>query len=133
MNYIELFAGCGGLSLGLESEGFELLFANELSPMAAETYAYNLLGRDISAGLEGAPNVLWLRSQYPRTEWKRRLSENPGAPIGPNQGFSDLTDEGGKKCDLPRGSLLVGSILELNKITLFKEVGGSVSPSVGRR
>ena len=41
MNYIELFAGCGGLTLGLEKSGFELLLANELSPMAAETFAYN--------------------------------------------------------------------------------------------
>lgn len=46
--YIELFAGCGGLSLGLESAGFELEFANELSPMAANTFAYNLLGEDLN-------------------------------------------------------------------------------------
>lgn len=47
--YIELFAGCGGLSLGLESCDWQLELANELSPMAAETFAYNLLGHDISA------------------------------------------------------------------------------------
>ena len=46
MNHIELFAGCGGLSLGLESAGFELFVANELSPMASETFAYNLLNVD---------------------------------------------------------------------------------------
>lgn len=42
-NHIELFSGCGGLSLGLEKAGFELLLANELSPMAAETFSYNFL------------------------------------------------------------------------------------------
>ena len=47
MNHIELFAGCGGLSLGLETVGFKLLLANELSPMAAETFAYNHLGIDL--------------------------------------------------------------------------------------
>jgi DNA (cytosine-5)-methyltransferase 1 len=41
--YIELFAGCGGMSLGIESVGFKRVFANELSPMAAATYAYNLI------------------------------------------------------------------------------------------
>ena len=41
--YVELFAGCGGMSLGIESEGFKRLFANELSPMPASTYAYNLI------------------------------------------------------------------------------------------
>ena len=43
MKYIELFAGCGGLSVGLESLYYEMVFANELSPMAGETFAYNLL------------------------------------------------------------------------------------------
>lgn len=42
-SYIELFAGCGGMSLGIESAGFKRIFANELSPMAATTYSYNLI------------------------------------------------------------------------------------------
>lgn len=41
--YVELFSGCGGMSLGLESAGFTRLLANEISPMAAETFAYNLV------------------------------------------------------------------------------------------
>ena len=45
--HIELFAGCGGMSLGLETAGFELFFANELSPMAGETFAYNILNEDL--------------------------------------------------------------------------------------
>jgi DNA (cytosine-5)-methyltransferase 1 len=43
LNYIDLFAGCGGLSLGIESAGFELLFAVEKSPMAAETFYHNFI------------------------------------------------------------------------------------------
>ena len=42
-NYVELFSGCGGMSLGLESAGFTRLLANEISPMAAETFAFNLV------------------------------------------------------------------------------------------
>lgn len=42
-NYVDLFAGCGGLSLGLESSGGNLLLAVEKSPMAAETFARNLV------------------------------------------------------------------------------------------
>ena len=37
LTYVDLFAGCGGLSLGLEEAGFELALAVEKSPMAAET------------------------------------------------------------------------------------------------
>ena len=47
MKYIELFAGCGGLSVGLESLGYEMVLANELSPMASETFAYNLLNENL--------------------------------------------------------------------------------------
>lgn len=43
MTYIDLFAGCGGLSLGMESAGFNLLFAVEKSPMAAETFYHNFI------------------------------------------------------------------------------------------
>ncbi len=43
MKYIDLFAGCGGLSLGLASAGFELELAVEKSPMAAETYYHNFI------------------------------------------------------------------------------------------
>ena len=41
--YVDLFAGCGGLSLGLESAGGELTLAIERSPMAAETFFRNLV------------------------------------------------------------------------------------------
>jgi DNA (cytosine-5)-methyltransferase 1 len=43
--YIDLFAGCGGLSLGLEAAGFELELAVEKSDMAAETFYHNFIER----------------------------------------------------------------------------------------
>ncbi|WP_419771145.1 MAG: DNA cytosine methyltransferase [Candidatus Marinarcus sp.] len=43
LNYIDLFAGCGGLSLGFESVGFNLTFAVEKSSMAGETFYHNLI------------------------------------------------------------------------------------------
>jgi DNA (cytosine-5)-methyltransferase 1 len=43
--YIDLFAGCGGLSLGLEKSGFELELAVEKSDMAAETFYHNFIQR----------------------------------------------------------------------------------------
>lgn len=39
--FVDLFAGCGGLSLGLEQAGFSPCFMNELVPGFAETYATN--------------------------------------------------------------------------------------------
>lgn len=43
---IDLFAGCGGLSLGLKGAGWEGVFAIERDPMAFETLSNNLLKDD---------------------------------------------------------------------------------------
>jgi DNA (cytosine-5)-methyltransferase 1 len=42
--FIDIFAGCGGLSLGLMAAGWEGIFAIEKSPMAFETLKHNLIG-----------------------------------------------------------------------------------------
>jgi DNA (cytosine-5)-methyltransferase 1 len=41
--YIDLFAGCGGLSLGLHNAGWKGLFAIEKSPHAFKTLKHNLI------------------------------------------------------------------------------------------
>ncbi len=110
MNHIELFAGCGGLSLGLEQSGFERVLANELSPMAAETFAYNFLGEDLEekATQNGIPQkVRWIKSDF--QSLRERLRENPFNISGK---YSDLDDISCNE-DL-RGNLLVGSIVDLN-------------------
>ena len=38
---IDMFAGCGGLSLGMEHAGFQSIFFNEIMPIFASTYLYN--------------------------------------------------------------------------------------------
>ncbi|MCI5117397.1 MAG: DNA cytosine methyltransferase [Candidatus Electrothrix sp. LOE1_4_5] len=43
--YIDLFAGCGGLSLGLLNAGWKGLFAVEKSPDAFKTLHYNLINK----------------------------------------------------------------------------------------
>ena len=40
-NVIELFAGCGGLSLGFEKRGCKILWMNEFNKMACRTYRAN--------------------------------------------------------------------------------------------
>ncbi|MEA2100329.1 MAG: DNA cytosine methyltransferase [Campylobacterota bacterium] len=43
--FIDTFAGCGGLSLGVELAGFNPVFVNEIEPKFLETYYFN---RDLS-------------------------------------------------------------------------------------
>ena len=45
LNYIDLFAGCGGLSLGLHNAGWKGVFAIEKSPDAFKTLKYNLIDK----------------------------------------------------------------------------------------
>lgn len=115
MNHIELFAGCGGLSLGLETAGFDLLFANELSPMASESFAFNHLNVDLSK--EPNPSkVFWISSQYDRSLISKRLRENPYEATGlKDDQISDLTEINPSNEQLFR-SLLVGSIVDLNTL-----------------
>ena len=124
MNHIELFSGCGGLSLGLDKAGFELTFANELSPMAAETFAYNLLGEDLdnlANQNKKSDNSYWISSQF--DDLSRRLRENPLEYPELGNGITDIPDDP----KLIKGKLIIGNIIQLNQILesrpkLLKEI-----------
>lgn len=108
MNHIELFAGCGGLCLGLTKAGFTLTLANELSPMAAETFAYNFFGENLLDYPEDSTRTLWIESNFARADMRKRLREDPRTcPVAKNR---DLADDGSNL----EGSLVVGTILSLN-------------------
>jgi DNA (cytosine-5)-methyltransferase 1 len=117
MNHIELFAGCGGLNLGLKAAGFSLLFANELSPMASATFAYNFFNEDLEdiakRGVRPAEKLRtkWLSSAYESAELKLRLRENTHQYPDPESSEShcDLIDH-----DDFKDSIIVGDIRHLN-------------------
>src|SRR5690554_3773039 len=75
LTFVDLFAGCGGLSLGLEQAGFTPLFVNELSPDAMGTY---LLNRDT--------HYPWLRKKYNKNDIKD-LTVTPGTLEGLKANF----------------------------------------------
>lgn len=123
LKHIELFAGCGGMSLGMDAAGFELLFANELSPMAGETFAFNILGEDIQQRIEReeiSTKVRWIKSNFPQGDLTERLSENPF-------GTKDAEYSDVNTLDDLYGKLLIGNVdflldfLEQNP-TLVKEL-----------
>ena len=70
---IELFAGCGGPTLGLHRAGWKGLFAVERDPMAFETLKANLID-------ESAPYSAFTR--WP--EWMPRKSTDLVALLGDN-------------------------------------------------
>lgn len=53
VNYIDLFSGAGGMSLGFDQAGFNNIFSNDIEPKFCETYRtnfpkHNLIQKDIS-------------------------------------------------------------------------------------
>jgi DNA (cytosine-5)-methyltransferase 1 len=96
---VDLFAGAGGLSLGFEQAGFDVVAAVEYDPVHAATHAFNfpqceVLCRDASK--LSAADVLraaqrGFKTIHPGTPWPGRLDALIGGP--PCQGFS----AGGKR------------------------------------
>jgi DNA (cytosine-5)-methyltransferase 1 len=90
---IDLFSGCGGLSLGLKQAGFNVVAALELDPLATETYKQNhkrvrVIQNDISKiSARKLMKELGLK--------KGELELLAGCP--PCQGFSRLRSKNGKR------------------------------------
>src|SRR5690554_2717664 len=89
--------------------------ANELSPMAAETFAYNFFGEDLRAMAHDAAEVgcprrtKWLSSRFAIENMSDRLRENPHEYPQLGQGVCDISSV----ADID-GVLIVGSIVSLN-------------------
>jgi|LSQX01.1.fsa_nt_gb DNA (cytosine-5)-methyltransferase 1 len=120
--FIELFAGCGGMSLGLKAAGFNLVFANELSPMAGETYAYNLFKEDLK-GSSNWENSLWIKSHYEKGDTKRLLED----PRGFQQGeFKDIDGEANLQDKLIIGDINDLIDLIIKRPELIKSIQGKI-------
>lgn len=93
---IDLFAGCGGLSQGLELAGFETVFVNELHPDAMETFLLNHEDSDLRNPKNHAFDILKLSRKPAELEaLVRRLNREHGnidLVVGgpPCQGFSGI-------------------------------------------
>jgi DNA (cytosine-5)-methyltransferase 1 len=129
--YIDLFAGCGGLSLGLYNSGlWKGLFAIEKSPDAFETFNYNLIennnhfdwpnwlpksNHDINSVIKNYPNEL--------KSLRGKIDMVAGGP--PCQGFSTA----GKRNENDLRNKLIKSYIKFirqvqPKVIFFENVKG---------
>jgi len=133
---IDLFAGCGGLSLGLHKAGWQGLFAIERDPMAFDTLKSNLVGRETRYAaykqwpewVDEAPhNIDTFLEDEGNVENLRRLRGKVSMVAGgpPCQGFS----VGGARNGEDERNHLVHRLLEVvehvqPKIALVENVEG---------
>lgn len=107
---IDLFAGCGGLSLGMEQAGFSVVFANEINKSLFETYLYN---RNLSEDSYFLGDISKLNQNIENYEEKfKNIDLVCGGP--PCQGFSMANRQ--KILDDPRNQLYKEFLFFLQKI-----------------
>lgn len=101
---VDLFCGCGGLTVGLKRAGFQILGAVDIDPLSVETYKAN--HRDVRVW---EADIRDLEPSEPAAALglgKRRLDLLAGCP--PCQGFSTMrTLNGALLIEDPRNDLLL--------------------------
>lgn len=106
---VDLFAGCGGLSLGFEAAGFDVLVGLDNWKPAVETYSLNLSHEGIVADLENVDATVEILERY-------RLPSGvfPGIIGGPPcQDFSSAgARKEGSRADLTRKFAEIVGILQ---------------------
>ena len=104
MNVIDLFAGCGGLSLGFEMAGFNIPLAIEKDEWAAETYKHNHKNTKVIVG-----DITQINDFDNLLQEKIKIDGIIGGP--PCQGFSL---SGNRDKNDPRNSLFMDFVRFVN-------------------
>lgn len=107
---VDMFAGCGGLSLGLEQAGFSLEFASDIDPICSETYIIN---RNLDRRRMYIGDITDLIKQYDSfSNYLVDIDLVCGGP--PCQGFSMANRQ--RLIDDPRNILYKQYLLFLQKV-----------------
>ena len=114
---VSLFSGCGGLDLGFEKAGYEIVFANDIEPSVKETYEHNL-GKILIKDIVGVDK-------------EKDIPDNIDVVLAgiPCQPFSNAGNRGSMDDD--RGGLFlhVMQIVDVKKpkVVIFENVKGFLS------
>jgi len=118
---VDLFCGAGGLSVGLQRTGFDVILANEIEADFAKTYQLN--HPDTVVVVEDIKKINFKKKIASLGKAKSKISLLSGGP--PCQGFSTV---GSKKENDPRNSLFYQYLRVVEELRpsyiLFENVSG---------
>lgn len=124
---MDLFAGCGGMSLGMQRAGFEVVYANEMNKDAASTYSKNFPNVHLQVS-----DIQDVRPQDVDRILRRSKIDIIGAGP-PCQGFSTLVKRNGHD---PRNRLFRNLVKFLDyfqpRAFVMENVSGLLSMSKGK-
>ena len=126
---IDLFSGCGGLTLGLRQAGFDVIAAIENDPLAAEAYKANHPGVALKE-----TDIKKLSPKRLRSELGMRCGDLDllaGCP--PCQGFSNLRTRNGARGNRDSRNDLVREMLRFTKAFVPKVVMMENVPGLSSR
>ncbi len=135
--FIDLFGGCGGLSLGLEQAGFKCILFNEINESARTTFNNNYTNKKEKPVIIPDVNDLNTKSlSYLKNDWTKKGISDIDLVVGgpPCWGFSRIgykrTFDGNKK-DI-KTNYLFNKMVEVISIVrprmfLFENVKGLIS------
>lgn len=123
-SFVDLFAGCGGLSLGMEQAGFSPVFANEIWDAAAESYRKN---RNMTEEEVFVGDIKYLVDHLADFQIPKDVTMVCGGP--PCQGFSMANRQ--RVIDDPRNHLYKSYLEFLSKVRprcfVMENVRGMIS------
>ena len=118
---VDLFCGAGGLSVGLQRTGFDVVLANEIEADFAKTYELN--HPDTAVVVDDIKNINFKEQSRALGKSKSAIALLSGGP--PCQGFSTV---GSKRENDPRNSLFYQYLRAVNELRpsyiLFENVSG---------
>ncbi len=115
---VDLFSGCGGLTVGLKKAGFEVIGAVDVEPLAMETYQMN--HPEVTVWREDIRKLSGRKMMRKLGIKKRELDLLAGCP--PCQGFSSIRTLNGNKTIKDDRNDLIFDFLRLIKEFMPKAV-----------
>ena len=125
---LDLFAGCGGLSLGFEAAGFEVVGAYEADKWAADTYKHNFPGARVEVGDLTSHSLPYWKREYGGVDVVMGGPPCQGFSVSGKRQYGEVLESTGRVGDFVN---IVKTVRP--RVFLFENVAGFRSADLSQR